>query len=128
VFRRGSAKELSVTIGEFEVEKPVARKDREEKPRSTSAGQAFGLTVSELSDAQKKEFKLKGGVRVDAAVDAALRAGLREGDVIVAISNVEIAGVREFESVLARLDKSKPINVLFRRGEWAQYAVIRPSS
>jgi len=127
VFRRGSAKELSVTIGEFEVEKQVARKEREEKPRSTSAGQAFGLTVSDLSDAQKKELKLKGGVRVDAAVEAALRAGLREGDVIVAIANVEIAGVREFESVLARLDKSKSVNVLFRRGEWAQYAVIRPS-
>jgi serine protease Do len=127
VFRRGSAKELSVTIGEFEAEKPVARKEREDKPRSTSAGQALGLTVSELSDAQKKEIKIKGGVRVDAAVEAALRAGLREGDVIVAIANVEIAGVREFESVLARLDKSKPVNVLFRRGEWAQYAVIRPS-
>jgi serine protease Do len=127
VFRRGNAKELSVTIGEFEAEKPVARKEREEKPRSTSAGQVLGLTVSELSDAQKKEFKLKGGVRVDAAVEAALRAGLREGDVIVAVANVEIAGVREFESVLARLDKGKPVNVLFRRGEWAQYAVIRPT-
>jgi serine protease Do len=127
VFRRGNAKELSVTIGEFEAEKPVARKEREEKPRSTSAGQVLGLTVSELSDAQKKEFKLKGGVRVDAAVEAALRAGLREGDVIVAVANVEIAGVWEFESVLARLDKGKPINVLFRRGEWAQYAVIRPT-
>lgn len=127
VFRRGSNKELSIAIGEFEAEKPVARKEREEKPRSTSAGQALGLMVSELSDAQKKELKLKGGVRVDAAVESALRAGLREGDVIVAIANVEIAGVREFESVLARLDKSKPVNVLFRRGEWAQYAVIRPS-
>lgn len=127
VFRRGSSKELSIAIGEFEAEKPVARKEREEKPRSTSAGQALGLMVSELSDAQKKELKLKGGVRVDAAVESALRAGLREGDVIVAIANVEIAGVREFESVLARLDKSKPVNVLFRRGEWAQYAVIRPS-
>jgi serine protease Do len=126
VFRRGSAKDLSVAIGEFEADKPVARKEREEKPRSTSAGQSLGLTVSDLSDAQKKEFKLKGGVRVDSAVEAAARAGLREGDVIVAIANVEIAGVREFEAALSRLDKSKAFNVLFRRGEWAQYAVIRP--
>ena len=125
VFRRGSAKELSVTIGEFEAEKPVARKEREEKPRSTLAGQALGLTVSELSNAQKREIKVKGGVRVDAAVEAAQRAGLREGDVIVAIANVEISDVREFEAVLARLDKSKPVNVLFRRGEWSQFAVIR---
>lgn len=126
VFRRGGTKDLSITIGEFEADKP-ARKEREEKPRSTSAGQSLGLAVSELSDAQKKELKMKGGVRVDAASDAAARAGLREGDVIVAIGNVDIAGVREFETVVGKLDKSKPVNVLFRRGEWAQYAVIRPA-
>ena len=85
------------------------------------------LTVSDLSAAQKKEFRMKAGVRVDAAVEAAARAGLREGDVIVAIANVEIAGVREFEAMLAKLDKKKPVSVLFRRGDWAQYAVIRPS-
>jgi serine protease Do len=127
VFRRGSIKELSITIAEFETEKTVARKEREDKPRSTSAGLSLGLTVSDLGEAQKKELKLKGGVRVDAAVEAAARAGLREGDVIVAVANVEISGVKEFEAVLARLDKGKAINVLFRRGQWAQYAVIRPA-
>ena len=126
VFRRGGSKDLSVMIGEFEVEK-VATKEREVKPRTTTVGQSIGLSVSELGEALKKELKLKNGVRVDAATEAAARAGLREGDVIVAIANVEIAGVREFESVLARVDKNKPVNVLFRRGDWAQYAVIRPA-
>jgi serine protease Do len=127
VFRRGSSKDLSVTVAEFDADKPQARKEREEKSRSSSAGQQLGLTVSDLSAAQKKEFRMKAGVRVDAAVEAAARAGLREGDVIVAIANVEIAGVREFEAMLAKLDKKKPVSVLFRRGDWAQYAVIRPS-
>jgi serine protease Do len=126
VFRRGSTKDLSITVAEFDADKPQARKEREEKSQSSSAGQQLGLTVSDLSAAQKKEFRINGGVRVDAAVDAAARAGLREGDVIVAIANVEIAGVREFEAMLAKLDKKKPVNVLFRRGDWAQYAVIRP--
>ena len=127
VFRRGSSKDLSVIVAEFDADKPQARKEREEKSRSSSAGQQLGLTVSDLSAAQKKEFRMSGGVRVDAAVEAAARAGLREGDVIVAIANVEIAGVREFEAMLAKLDKKKPVSVLFRRGDWAQYAVIRPS-
>jgi serine protease Do len=43
------------------------------------------------------------------------------------VANVEVANVREFEVALSKLDKSKPVNVLFRRGEWAQYAVIRPA-
>jgi serine protease Do len=128
VFRRGSTRDLTVTIGEFEAEKPVAQTKTPEVPsRSTQAGQSLGLMVSDLSEAQKKELKLRGGVRVDAAIEAAARAGLREGDVIVALANVEISGVREFESVLARLDKSKAVHVLFRRGDWAQYAVIRPA-
>ena len=85
----------------------------------------MGLGVSELPDALKKELKIKGGVRVDVANEAAARAGLREGDVIIQIANVEVNSVKEFESVVAKLDKSKAINVLFRRGEWAQSAVIR---
>jgi serine protease Do len=127
VFRRGGNKELSVTIGEIEAEKPAPRKEREDKPRSMGAAQALGLTVSELGDAQKKELRIRGGVRVEAAVEAAARAGLREGDVILAIANVEVTSLRDFDAVLARTDKSKPIQVLFRRGDWAQYAVIRPA-
>jgi len=127
VFRRGSTRDLMVTIGEVEPEKTASRREREEKPPATSAAQPFGLTVSELSEGQKKELKLRGGVRVDAAVESAARAGLREGDVILSLANIEIASVRDFEAVLGRIDKSKPLNVLFRRGEWAQYAVIRPA-
>ena len=87
----------------------------------------LGLAVSELSDAQRKDLKVKGGVKVDTATEAASRAGLREGDVIVAIANAEISNTKEFDAAVAKIDRSKPVNVLFRRGEWAQYAVIRPS-
>ena len=100
--------------------------DKEVRPKTSSAAQQLGLTVSDLTDAQKKELKLRGGVRVDTATESAARAGLREGDVILAIANAEVAGVKDFEAALSKADKSKPINVLFRRGEWAQYALIRP--
>ncbi len=126
VFRRGATKELVVTVVEIEPEKTSQKTpEREEKPKASAAGQALGLAVSELSDAQKKELKIKGGVKVDTSAEAAARAGLREGDVIVAIANVEVGTVKEFETAIAKVDRSKPVNVLFRRGEWAQYAVIR---
>ncbi|MDH4425983.1 MAG: DegQ family serine endoprotease [Acidovorax sp.] len=129
VFRRGSSRDLAVTVAEIEAEKPVVARapEREEKPKASPAAQQIGLAVAELSDVQKKELKLQGGVVIAAATDAAARAGLREGDVILAIANTEISGVKEFEAVLAKADKSKPINVLYRRGEWAQYALIRPA-
>jgi serine protease Do len=86
----------------------------------------LGLTVSELTDAQRQELKLRGGVRVEAVTEPASRAGLNEGDVILAVANTEIKNVKEFEAVLSRLDKTKPVAILLRRGEWAQYTLIRP--
>jgi len=131
VFRRGSSRDLSVIVAEIEPDKPAKRTaDREEpapKPSASAAAKSLGLAVSDLADAQKKELKLKGGVKVDVASDAAARAGLREGDIIVAVGNVEVANAREFESAIAKADKSKPLSVLFRRGDWAQYALIRPA-
>ena len=129
VFRRGASKDLSIVIGEVEAEKTAVRKpaEREEKPKPSAAAQWLGLSVSELAEAQKKELKIRGGVKVEAATEGAARAGLREGDVIVQIANTEVASVKEFDAALARLDKTKPVSVLFRRGEWAQYALIRPA-
>jgi serine protease Do len=128
VFRRGGSKELSVTIGEIEPDKVAKQVPvKEEKPKASSAAQVLGLTVTDLTDAQKKELKIKGGVKVETAIDAAARAGVREGDVIVAIANGEVASVKEFDAAVAKIDKTKSVNILFRRGEWAQYAVIRPT-
>jgi serine protease Do len=127
VFRRGHSKDLSIVIAEVEPDKAAVKTaERESRSKSTAAAQQLGLAVSDLSEAQKKELKLRGGVRVDAATEAAARAGLREGDVILAIANTEVASVKDFEAAVARADKGKPVNVLVRRGEWAQYVLIRP--
>ena len=128
VFRRGSYKDLTVVIAEIEADKvAVKAPERDEKPKATAAVQLLGLTVTDITEAQKKEFKVKSGVKVETATEASARAGLREGDVIVAIANMEIGNVKEFDAAVAKIDKSKAVNVLFRRGEWAQYALIRPS-
>ena len=128
VFRRGGYKELSVTIAEIEADKPSRKSsDKDVKPKASSAGQALGLVVSELTDSVKKELKVKGGVRVDAASEAAARAGIREGDVIVTVANAEIGNIKDFESAVAKADRSKPIAMVIRRGEMAQIVVIRPA-
>ena len=125
VFRRGSTKDYPIMVGEFEPDR-AAQKATPEKATPPNAAQLLGLTVSDLTEALKKELNLKGGVRVDAVADPALKAGIREGDVVVQVANTEVADVKAFTQLLTRLDKSKPINVLLRRGEWAQYTVIRP--
>ena len=128
VFRRGASKDLSVLVAEVEPEKPARKASAAEaKPPIAGPAQSMGLMVSELPEPQKKELKLKGGVKVDAAEGSAARAGLREGDVIVAIGNVEILSLKDFEAAIAKADKNKVINMQFRRGELAQFALIRPA-
>jgi serine protease Do len=126
VFRRGSYKDLQVTVVEFEAEKPAVKKAAASEPSAAPAKTALGLTVSDLSDAQKKELKVKGGVRVDAAEGAAAKAGLREGDIVLTLDNVEIADTKQFSAVAGKADKAKPINVMYRRGEWVSFLLIRP--
>ncbi len=87
--------------------------------------QGFGLIVADLSDAQKSQFKIKGGVHVEKIQEQAAESGLREGDVILAVGNIEVTQLKDFESAWARIDKSKPTSVLFRRNELTRFALIR---
>jgi serine protease Do len=128
VFRRGSTRDLNVAVAEIEPERTrrAAAPENKPAPAAGAATSSLGLSLANLSDEQKRELKVKGGVRVEAVDGAAARAGLREGDVLLAVGNVDISDTKQFEAALSKLDKTKPINVLFRRGDWAQYALIRP--
>jgi len=128
IFRRGTTRDLGVTIGELEPERTPARRAQSEAPQPPAAKNALGISASDLSDAQRRELKIRsGGVRVDAVDGAAARAGLREGDVIIAFDNVEVTDARQFAALAAKADKSKPVSALVRRGEWTSFIVIRPA-
>ena len=125
VFRRGATKDLTVTVGEFEADKPVKRAAAE--PSGVPAAKnALGIVASDLSEAQKKELKVKGGVKVESVEGAAARAGLREGDVILSIDNTEVTDTKQFTALAAKLEKARAASVLVKRGEWVNYLVIRP--
>jgi serine protease Do len=126
VFRRGTTRDFAVTVGEFEADRPAKRAQAEPTPAPV-AKNALGISASDLSEAQKKELKLKSGVRVDAVDGAAARAGLREGDVILSIDNTEVTDAKQFAALSAKVEKSRAVSVLVRRGEWVNYLVIRPA-
>lgn len=128
VFRRGSQKELSVVIAEVEADKQVAKApEAPTKPKASKVAQSLGLTVTEATEAMKSELKIKGGVVVEAATDAAARAGVREGDVILQVANTLVTDLKSFEAAIGKADKTKPVLLLVRRGNLAQLVVIRPS-
>jgi len=126
VFRRGAYKELSVVVAEIEPDKAQRTAETEaSKPQATAA--TLGIAVSDLSEAQKRELKLKNGVKVETAEGAAARAGLREGDVILSMDNTEVTSSKQFETVVGKLDKSKAVTALVRRGDTVNFLIIRPT-
>lgn len=125
VFRRGAYKELGVVVAEVEPDRAPRTAQAESKPQATAS--TLGIGVSDLSEAQKRELKLKNGVRVEVAEGAAARAGLREGDVILSLDNTEITSARQFESVVTKLDKSRAVTALVRRGDTVNFLIIRPT-
>jgi serine protease Do len=131
IYRRGQNKDLPITVEELEppkvasaieekkVEKPI------EPPVLTQA-KGLGLILEDLTDAQKKTLSLKGGARISAVEGRAASAGLREGDVIVAVANTEVDSAQAFESLIVKIDKSKALALQFRRGERGNFVLIRP--
>jgi serine protease Do len=126
IFRRGSYRDVGVAVVEFEAERTAGAPSRDPTKPPASAG-ALGVTVADLTDAQRRELKVKGGVRVESVEGAAARAGLREGDVLLSVDNTEVSNARQFDTAVAKLDKTRPVTVLVRRGDSVNFVIIRPA-
>jgi serine protease Do len=126
VWRRGSQIDLPVTIVELQEEKSATEKATPKKPAPDQAPNALGLHVSDLSAAQKRELKTEAGVLVEFAEGRAASAGIRQGDVILQMNNVEITSAGQFNGLVAKLDAKKPVALLVRRENVSRYLVIRP--
>jgi serine protease Do len=127
LFRRGATRDVQVTVAELEAERPTRRAQAEPGASAPPGKSALGLTVAELTEAQKRELKIKNGVRVESAEGAAARAGVRDGDVVLAIDNTEVTDVKQFLAIAAKVEKSRAVSLMVKRGEFVNYLVIRPA-
>jgi serine protease Do len=126
VFRRGAYKDVVVGVTELEADKVSGEAAGEAAPAAPTQSR-WGLAVSNLSAAQRTELRVKGGVKVDTADGAGARAGIKAGDIIMAINNQDITDVKQFTALAAKLDKSKRVTMLVRRGDWVDYVVLTPA-
>jgi len=133
VWRKGAQQDIAVTVAELEQDKAAqagkpgkGKKAPKEEPENTA--NALGFTVSDLTPLQKKELGLDGGAFVEATEGVAARAGLRQGDVVLQLNNIEIKDAKQFNGAAAKLDPKKGSTVLVRRGEVAQWISLRPIS
>jgi serine protease Do len=125
IWRRGAQQDVPLTVVQLEEEKPAATPaPRKQAPEA--APNALGLHVADLSAAQKRELRIDSGVLVDVAQGAAAAAGVRTGDLILQMNNVPVTSAAQFNGLAAKLDPKKSVAVLVRRGDVAQYLVIKP--
>jgi len=124
IWRSKKSRDLQVTVGEMPDERTAQRGERGEPKQSTAPSQ-FGLTLAELSDAQRRELKVAGGVLVESVKGPAARAGVRRGDVILAVNNQDISSVDQFNQVMAQFEKGRIVALLVRRGTNSLYVPFR---
>jgi serine protease Do len=125
VLRKANKRDLPVVVAEMEVEQ-VAKKE-EKKPKQEQTLNSLGLAVIDLTEGQRRELKLDGGVIVEQADGSAARAGLQQGDVIVRLNNTDIKDAKQFNGLVAKLDPKKNALLLVRRGDASQFVPLRPA-
>ena len=126
VWRKGSTRDLTVTVTDAEVTQAAAKKADAPAANGNSAS-TLGVVVSDLSDAKKKDLNIKGGVEVTGLGDGPLaRAGIRPGDVIIRVADVDITGVKQFEALVKGLDVNKAVPVFIRRADSTLVVPVRP--
>jgi serine protease Do len=120
IWRRGAVKQITATIGEMpsEAARPAAEPEQKRANR-------LGLVVSDLTSAQRDTLDVTGGVLVRAVSGPALKAGVLQGDVIVAINDVKVERVAEFNRLIAKLVPGSTVALLISRRGALVYVPLR---
>ncbi len=123
IIRKGNAKMLNIGVGEMPTES--ADEAQTSKPSAKPEANKLGLTLKELTPAQKKKLNGKNGLLVIESTGLAAQAGIRRGDVVLGLNNSESQSVEIFNKQINAVQAGKTIAVLVLRGESTLYVPIK---
>ena len=121
IWRKGAAREINVVLGELPADETVA------EGKDTRAFMRGGVALSELTPDQRRELKLNHGLLVEETAGDAARAGIRTGDIILAVNNTPMRTVEEFRKAISAVPKGRSAAILVRRGEGSLYVPLKIS-
>jgi serine protease Do len=124
IWRDRAAHDVSVTVGEMSDE-ALAENGAPERAKPHAKPSSSGITVSDLTAEQRKSLDVSKGVYVTGAHGPAARAGIRRGDVILAINNHDVRSADEFHREMGKLEKGKVVALLVRRENNSIYIPLR---
>ena len=122
LFSKGKTRTVTLVTGEMEADKVAKAAEENEKTASNS----LGLQVKDLTEEQKRDSKEMSGVVVENSEGGAARAGIMAGDLIPRLNYDDIKDAKQFNALVAKLDKAKNAVVLVKRGGISQFVIIKP--
>ena len=126
LWRKGATKKVTVEIAQMPEEGSLVRSATNQDESSPQAISRLGITVSELSKEQQQELQVTGGLVVeDVDGTAARAAGLHQGDILLAVGNVQIRSLAHLNDFLKQVPNGRNVALLVRRGDSALYVAIR---
>ncbi|HZV53811.1 MAG TPA: DegQ family serine endoprotease [Rhodocyclaceae bacterium] len=132
VWRKGATKDLTVTVAEMPDDKGDAPLRHGGKSPDKGVPNKLGLVLSEPTAEQRRQLGVDHGVVVEDVRNGAARTDLRPGDVILALINkgaqTDVKSIEQFNSLLAKFDKTSTATLLVRRGDSQTFITIRGMS
>ncbi len=125
IWRNGSGKEVSITVAEMPQDRTVQRSGKKENGKSGNVIARLGLALSELTAEQGKELGISGGLLIEDAQGPALKAGIRRGDVLMAINNQDVKSIDQVNQLMTQYEKARSVALLIKRGDGALYVPLR---
>ena len=123
VWRKGATKELSLTVAEMPGDGRPVRTSKNDSSGEQIA--RLGLSVVELSEEQKKQLEIEGGLLIDEVRGANVRGVLQRGDIILDLNSTPIISIEQLNSVLKSIPKGSALALRVRRGETISYIPIK---
>ena len=126
LWRKGETRRITVEVAEMPEDGKLARTAKKLADDVAEMISRLGIAVIELTREQLQELQIKGGLLVEEVKGSAARAaGLQQGDVLLAIGNMPIHSLSQFNEILKQVPKGKNVALLVRRGNAASYIAIR---
>ena len=123
VFRKGSLKTLNLTVGEMPSDQAevIANNKAPEKAEVNR----LGLVLKEAPPQQRKKMNGKKGLLVVDAQGSAAAAGIRRGDIVLALNNSEVESADAFAKEVATIPNGKTVALLILRNDETLYVPVK---
>ena len=123
LWRKGATKEVNLTVAEMPSDGRVVHTSKNESSGEQIA--RLGLSVVELSDEQKKQLEIEGGLLIDEVKGSNVRGELQRGDIILDLNNTQIISIDQLNAVLKAVPKGRTVALRVRRGDIISYIPIK---